>query len=169
MSYAVRKVRRYVPNNLVRPVLKEDAKRRRLSTREGIWVVANEETDATTVLIIERLAASGWQRTASSVALDWANLVYEGPRSRLQVDYLPADTSLSLACVREDGEYELIVEFGEQLDEYLDLLVDVQDTLGPETWDDFVDRQLGRFPRVFAVLGEDEDDVVLLTRGDDSR
>ena len=122
-----------------------------------------DRADATTTKVIDRLVAGGWQRTASSEALDWANLVYEAPQSRLQVDHMPAESSLSLQCVRNDGEYELLIEFGEQLDELLDLLIEAQDTLGAETWDAFVERLVRRLPRVYAVLGEDEEDVVPLT------
>lgn len=124
--------------------------------------MTTDELDPNTAKIIDRLLANGWQRTASSEALDWANLVYDAPRSELEVDYMPTESSLDFQCVREDGEWELLIEFDDRLDTLLDLIVESQETLGSATWDAFVERLLRHFPHTSAVLGEEEDDIVPL-------
>lgn len=118
--------------------------------------MADEPEDERTALVIARLTEKGWERTTSSVTLDYANLLYETETAELEVDWMPEERELTLRFEGQDDEHELAIEFGDQLSSLLDVIVEAQDELASASWDAFVDRVVERFPRTWEVFGDDD-------------
>jgi hypothetical protein len=112
--------------------------------------------------ITAKLKAAGWSRDAASEQLDWPSFYYVNDEAKLIVEYLPGAEWIRIGMHTEELEGNLKVDFGERLDQVMDIIVSAQTNLGPDGWSAFIDDLLGVPARTYAISGDDGDEIVEL-------
>jgi hypothetical protein len=121
-----------------------------------------DDAGAPTRLITDRLKAAGWTRGASAEQLDWPTFEHENEQAELIAEYIPDEDWIRVGLLTDDQEGNLKIDFGDRLESVLDLLVERQDTLGADSWFRFIEDLLALRLRVYAITGEDGDELVEL-------
>jgi hypothetical protein len=125
---------------------------------DGKKVQARETRDR----ITRRLKGEGWTREAAAEKFNWPDFEFNNDRAKLEFFYSAADNWVHVGMLTADLEGYLRVHFGDDVDPLLDAVVSAQSQLSPDYWDNFIDILLAIPLRVYAVHGEDEEDVVEL-------
>jgi hypothetical protein len=131
--------------------------------------MADGSGDAVSRRIFDRLGNAGWERAPDEEAADRVVLHYEqdGPGTGFALHHTTGTDWVRLIYVDEVDEVEVLrIEFGDELDGLLDLLVGVQDELDSDGWDDFARDLLDRCPDTYIIMGSGDDDLVRLPRPD---
>ncbi|GAA1662403.1 hypothetical protein GCM10009765_09810 [Fodinicola feengrottensis] len=113
--------------------------------------------------ITDRLKAAGWSREESAENLDWPDFAFENDDADLEFSYTPGDDWVRLGLLTEENEGYLKIDFDSKLDALLDAVVAVQEKLNADYWDQFIDELLAIPVRVYAVGGDDGDELTELT------
>ena len=109
------------------------------------------------------LKAAGWTREDAAEALDWPDFAFPNPHGRVELLYPPDEDWLRLGFLSETQQGYLKVEIGEQLSAVLGVITSMQNDISGDTWERLIDDLLAIPTRVYALQGEDGDDVVELT------
>ncbi|MFC9858483.1 MULTISPECIES: hypothetical protein [unclassified Streptomyces] len=117
--------------------------------------------------ITERLEGAGWSREPATARLNWPEFGFKNGKAELEFLYSRRNNWVRLGLLTESEEGYLQVHFGQALNEFLDVLVSAQDDLDGSGWSDFIEKLLKIPVKVYAITGENEDDLVeLRTMGD---
>ncbi|MEV3927418.1 hypothetical protein [Actinomadura coerulea] len=112
--------------------------------------------------ITNRLKKEGWYREAAAEKFNWPDYEFISEQAKLEFFYSAADGWVHFGLLTEDEEGYLRIHFGDDVDPLLDAVIGAQQRLSPEYWDTFIEILLAIPLRVYAVHGEDEEDVVEL-------
>jgi hypothetical protein len=130
-------------------------------------VSGQDQPQSTQQRITDRLRAHGWSREAAAERFDWPDFEFDNRRASVEFFYSAADGWVRLGLLTEDQEGYLQVDFGEELDAFLDAVIAAQDKLDVDYWDTFIENLLTIPLRVYAITGEDEGDLVKLRNHSD--
>ncbi|WP_031526027.1 hypothetical protein [Streptomyces sp. NRRL F-5123] len=114
--------------------------------------------------ITRRLKDEGWTREAAAEKFNWPDFEFTNDNAKLEFFYSAADDWVHLGMLTDDLEGYLRIHFGNDVGPLLDAVVSSQSRLSPDHWDAFIETLLAIPLRVYAVHGEDEEDVVELKR-----
>jgi len=109
--------------------------------------LSEDESEATISRLSERLEAADWGGTVA----DDASFAVDTGLAELDVVYARRRPYLTFGMHTEDEEGFLQVFFGQRLDAVLDVILDGQDNLDAESWNDFIERLLATGVQVFSV------------------
>ncbi|MFC4005742.1 hypothetical protein ACFOY2_00810 [Nonomuraea purpurea] len=121
-----------------------------------------DQEDRTQQRITERLKEKGWVREPAAERFDWPDFAFDNTRANLEFFYSAADDWVCLGLLTQDQEGHLRVHFGDEIDSLLDAVIAAQQQLDADHWDAFIEILLAIPLQVYAITGEDEDDVVEL-------
>src|SRR3954454_9207110 len=102
-------------------------------------------------LVTDRLKAAGWDRDPAAEKLNWPTFQHANEQAELVTEYIPGEDWIRIGLLTDEQEGNLKIEFGDRLESVLDLLVERQDALGPDTWFAFIDDLLALGIRIYAI------------------
>lgn len=125
--------------------------------------VEQDEVEDLIDKITVRLKDAGWTRDEDAEEGEWPEFEFDNGMAVVEFLYPPGEDWVRIGLVAEENEGYLKVPIEGKLDALLDVVTAAQGKLSADHWEVFIDDLLAVPLRVFALTGEDGDDVVELS------
>lgn len=108
--------------------------------------------------ILEVLGGAGWERTEQSLSLGTASLLHDNGAMVLEVEQEYGQRELLISITSPDGSaLTLFADYGDHLGDLLESIIESQDTIGPDDFQDHVRRWLAACPTIYYQQDEDSE------------
>lgn len=106
--------------------------------------------------MLNRLIDKGWQRIIKTFRSNSATLTYKnGCEITLEYHFYWQDNSINLKIHSPAGLLFLVIYYKDKLEEFLDVLVQIQDTISPKNYREKIGQIMLVCPSIFVNTGEE--------------
>lgn len=126
----------------------------------GSVIQVNEYGNSKTMQVRNTLLAAGWSIDPGYEFLGIADLVYQNGRVEVECEYIQESDHLRITIYRRLVDVDVSFTVKDTLTSLLEVIVEYQDRLDEDNWDQFLRSLLAVCPDAVALTADDSGDVV---------